>query len=66
MCNKSVLSLIFMLFLSVIDAQDSLQQISLKQQIENSSIVLEGKVISQNSFWDASHKMIYGPYHSDF
>lgn len=59
MCNKSVLSLIFMLFLSVIDAQDSLQQISLQQQIENSSIVLEGKVISQNSFWDASYKMIY-------
>lgn len=59
MCNKGVLSLIFLFFLSVIDAQESLQQISLKQQIANSSLVVEGKVISQNSFWDASHKMIY-------
>lgn len=59
MSSKSILYFIFLFFISVINAQVSLQEISLKQQIENSSLVVEGKVISQKSFWDTNHKMIY-------
>ena len=40
-------------------AQVSLREISLKEQVENSSLVIEGKVISQRTFWDADHKLIY-------
>ncbi len=37
----------------------SLVEISIEQQIEQSSSIIEGKVISQNSFWDANHRNIY-------
>ncbi|MBP0902684.1 T9SS type A sorting domain-containing protein [Mariniflexile gromovii] len=43
----------------VIFAQLMLKEVSLKTQIENSSLVVEGKVISQKSFWDAENKHIY-------
>lgn len=42
-----------------VSAQISLREISLKEQVENSSLVLEGKVIDSKSFWDADHRMIY-------
>lgn len=59
MYNKNAISLILFFFVFVINAQVSLKEISLKQQIENSSVVVEGKVIYQKSYWDADHKMIY-------
>jgi hypothetical protein len=40
-------------------AQFSLKEIPLKQQVENSSLVVEGKVISKQSFWNANHDIIY-------
>ncbi len=42
-----------------IPAQILLKEASLKKQIENSSLVVEGKVISKKSFWDAEKKNIY-------
>ncbi|HEX9601912.1 MAG TPA: T9SS type A sorting domain-containing protein [Mariniflexile sp.] len=42
-----------------IHAQMLLKEASLKKQIENSSLVIEGKVISKKSFWDADKKNIY-------
>ena len=40
-------------------AQVGLRKVSLRQQIEESSLVVEGKVVSKNSFWDSDHKLIY-------
>lgn len=36
-----------------------LKEASLEKQINNSSLVVEGKVISKQSFWDAENKNIY-------
>ncbi|GAA3633368.1 hypothetical protein GCM10022397_18640 [Flavivirga jejuensis] len=36
-----------------------LREIPLKQQIDESSLVIEGKVISKQSFWDTDYKNIY-------
>ncbi len=40
-------------------AQGALKEIPLKQQIENSGLIIEGKVISKQSFWDANRHNIY-------
>ena len=48
----------FSCFLTI-SAQVSLREISLKEQVENSSLVIEGKVTAQRTFWDADHKLIY-------
>ena len=49
----------FLLNINVINAQSTLLEIPLEQQIEKSSTVLEGKVIAKASYWDDNHKMIY-------
>lgn len=51
--------LVFFASLSTISAQASLREISLKEQINNSSLVVEGQVIAKKSFWDAEHRLIY-------
>ncbi|WOD44776.1 T9SS type A sorting domain-containing protein [Hwangdonia lutea] len=40
-------------------AQASLREIPLQQQVEASNLIIEGKVISQKSFWDLASKNIY-------
>jgi hypothetical protein len=40
-------------------AQGGLYEIDLKQQINNSEFIVEGKVISKKSFWDKDFKLIY-------
>ncbi|MFH4963563.1 T9SS type A sorting domain-containing protein [Gaetbulibacter sp. M235] len=40
-------------------SQVMLREIPLKQQIENASLVVEGKVLSKKSFWDVKHEKIY-------
>ncbi|MFD1161558.1 T9SS type A sorting domain-containing protein [Hwangdonia seohaensis] len=40
-------------------AQASLREIPLQQQVEASGLIVEGKVISQKSFWDLKSKNIY-------
>ena len=55
-----VLALLFSsLNLNTLFAQAALREISLKQQVEKSSLIIEGKVISKQSFWDANHHNIY-------
>lgn len=40
-------------------AQVMSKEIPLKQQIEKSSLVVEGEVIAKQSFWDVNHQNIY-------
>ena len=40
-------------------AQGMLKEVSLKKQIDNSSLVIEGKVIAKKSFWNTDHNNIY-------
>lgn len=58
--NKTSFSILTLLFLLLHgNAQISLSEISLKEQIKNSTQVIEGKVLGKKSFWDTNHKMIY-------
>ncbi|SFC73407.1 Por secretion system C-terminal sorting domain-containing protein [Algibacter lectus] len=58
--RKMLLSaLIGFLGLTSLNAQVMLKEIPLAQQIESSSLVVEGKVISKESFWNADHTNIY-------
>ncbi|MEP3838820.1 MAG: T9SS type A sorting domain-containing protein [Algibacter sp.] len=52
-------ALTFLMNLYTVSAQVSLKEISLKEQIDNSSLVVEGEVVSQRSFWDEAHEKIY-------
>ena len=38
---------------------DHLYPVTLEQRIQNATLIIEGKVISQQSFWDIPHKNIY-------
>ncbi|WP_298494375.1 T9SS type A sorting domain-containing protein [uncultured Algibacter sp.] len=58
-------ALVFFMSITTVSSQVSLKEISLKDQIGNSSLVVEGKVIAKKSFWDADHKMIYTAYTID-
>ncbi|WP_298340217.1 T9SS type A sorting domain-containing protein [uncultured Algibacter sp.] len=49
----------FLISAPTIFAQVSLREISLKEQIKNSSLVVEGEVIESNPFWNANRTMIY-------
>ena len=58
--KKMLLSaLIGFLGFTSLNAQGMLREIPLEQQVESSSLVVEGKVISQESFWNADHTNIY-------
>ncbi|MEN3323385.1 T9SS type A sorting domain-containing protein [Mariniflexile soesokkakense] len=62
--KRIILQIVFILLGSLISssnlhAQILLKEASLKKQIENSSLVVEGEVISKQSFWDADNKNIY-------
>ncbi len=58
--KKMILKLALTLFFSSFNglyAQEMLREISLKEQIDNSTLVVEGEVISKTSFW--SNNLIY-------
>ncbi len=58
--KKNTMKIILVLFLLSINgvfAQEMLQEISLKEQIDNSTLVVEGEVVSKTSFWD--NNLIY-------
>jgi len=60
MRKHTLISLLFILIISeTIYAQLMLKEVSLSQQIEKSTLVLEGKVLSKKSFWDTNHQKIY-------
>lgn len=50
--------LFYVVSLTFLNAQ-MLKEVSLKQQIDNSTLVVEGKVIAEKSFWDAKNHNIY-------
>jgi hypothetical protein len=55
-----LLSLLFILAISnSILAQVMLKEVSLSEQIEKSALVIEGKVLSKKSYWDANHEKIF-------
>ncbi|MDN3664702.1 T9SS type A sorting domain-containing protein [Algibacter miyuki] len=59
--TKKILLTVFSSFIGLasLSAQVMLKEIPLEQQIEASSLVVEGKVISKESFWNAEHTEIY-------
>ncbi|WP_396602843.1 IPT/TIG domain-containing protein [Algibacter sp. R77976] len=57
--HKLISLLLFLIISESIWAQLMLKEVPLNQQIEKSSFVVEGKVISKTSFWDINHEKIY-------
>lgn len=62
--QKPMKKVTFLMFLclfgySSIYAQALMKEIPLQTQIENSNLVIEGKVIAKKSVWDDDHKYIY-------
>ncbi len=55
---QSVLALLFSFISHAILAQ-SLIEIPFNEKIQQSSLIIEGKVVSKKSFWNNSHKMIF-------
>ena len=49
--------LFLMFFTSQVHAQ--LYKINLIQKIEKASLIVEGRVVEQHTFWNAGHTMIY-------
>ena len=46
-------------FISVMQGQCNLYEISLEEQVAQSSQIVEGKVIAKQSFWDKNRQNIY-------
>lgn len=44
-------------FLSM--AQENIYKVPLSRKVERSSLIVEGRIKSSNSFWDPAHRMIY-------
>jgi hypothetical protein len=60
MRKKNLLNLLCVLLTSnALIAQIMLKEVSLEQQIEKSSLVIEGKVLSKKSSWDSNHEKIF-------
>lgn len=51
--------LFYLVQTNTIRAQILLKETSLKKQIDNSSLVVEGEVVSKRSYWDVGRKNIY-------
>ena len=56
--NQFYLLLIFLCCSTVSTAQ-SLYKVEMNEKISNSSLIIEGKVISQQSFWGPGHQVIF-------
>lgn len=59
--NKFTLTTLLIYFISsnILSAQSLLKKMTLKKQVDNSSLVVEGKVISKKAYWDNDQKSIY-------
>lgn len=55
----TILILISYVLINSSQAQCSLYPVSLSSRVNNSGLIIEGKVISQKSFWNASRNYIY-------
>ena len=56
---KSLLIPFFALFFYTSIAQELMYEVSLSQQVQSSTQIIEGKVISKKSFWDNNRSNIY-------
>ena len=56
---RSVVSLFILMNFFFVQAQGVLREIPLSKKIEISSLLVEGKVMSKHSFWDADMQHIY-------
>lgn len=54
-----VLSILCISAFFKVNAQCSLIEVPLTERANNATLIVEGKVISQNSFWNTTHTMIY-------
>jgi hypothetical protein len=54
----ALFKLSFFLFFTSASAQ-SLYKVPLEEKIQNSTLIVEGQVIGQKSFWNSTHTMIY-------
>ena len=59
MRNHHLAGLLVLLFNAYSASTQSLYPISLDEKVIHSSLVVEGKVVAQESFWNAQHTMIY-------
>ncbi len=57
--KQLLLSILSLSFYFSAGAQCSLIEVPLNQRVSNSTLVVEGKVISTNSFWNSNNTMIY-------
>jgi hypothetical protein len=55
--SKCLLAILFSFVASQSFSQ--LYEVKIEEKIANSSLIVEGKVVSQHSFWNAAHTMIY-------
>ena len=54
-----LVSITIVLFFTANCATAQLYKVELDEKIQKSSVIIEGKVIAQKSFWDDAHTMIY-------
>jgi hypothetical protein len=61
MISKILPTFLFVAFFSFVTNKSfsQLYEISIEEKIANSSLIVEGKVVSQRSFWNPAHSMIY-------
>ncbi len=55
----TVAFLFFVCTTNLVSAQESLFRLPMQTQIQQSDLVVEGKVVSKSSFWDTNHQNIY-------
>lgn len=51
--------LFMVLFFSTVSSAQSLYKVEMNEKINNSSLIVEGKVLSQHSFWGPGHQAIF-------
>jgi len=57
---KNRILLLFLSFCCTIQLfAQSLYEVSLDEKVKNSSLIIEGKVVSEQSFWNDRHTLIY-------
>lgn len=57
--KKFLLLLSAVAMYSSLSAQCSVREVPLQDRTANADLIVEGKVLSKNSFWDAAHTQIY-------
>jgi hypothetical protein len=50
---------VVLLFITTVTKSQGLYKVAFEEKVNNSSLIIEGKVISKKSFWNSAHTMIY-------